>query len=165
MEELKKEIDKIRIGNYLKYIGKLYKYRDHIGEVTSIDELNQGEESYSLQMFDYNKQPIEEIRAYEDEVRDLPLREDHLLNAGFMKEENISVYLRQNITVFAFSAFRSDGHGGTFELGDYWATTEYGGIPQNVNELDRLKERSVYVGRLHLFQNFMNQFFRTQVQY
>src|SRR5687767_4625967 len=125
MNELEKNINQIKAGNYLKYTGPLYQYRDQIGRVTSVEEMN-GRESYSLQMFDHNKNPIaQEIRAYQEGVRDIPLKEEHLLSVGFVKDPTTSVYYYRGITIFCFMARKINSEGEIIiELADYWATTK-----------------------------------------
>ena len=93
------KFDEINVGNLLRYMGRLGKYNDRLGIVTSIDPTINRENSFELLVKDWQKNS-EEIRAYEGEVWPVTLDVFHLEKIGFAKDKDFNIFRRNGLIVF-----------------------------------------------------------------
>jgi len=86
------KFNEIKPGNLLRYMGRLGKYYDEVGVVTSIDSLKNGEDSFELSVQDWEKKS-EGIRTYEGEVWPITLDVFHLEKLGFKKDKEHNIVI------------------------------------------------------------------------
>lgn len=87
----------LKVGNLILYVGKLSDYYNSIGEILSIDKMND-DDSYLLKVKKWNKEE-NEIRAYKNEIWPITLDINHLHIMGFKKDENKNIFKLSGITI------------------------------------------------------------------
>lgn len=158
------DIDKIRVGNYLKYEGKLLLYSGKVGRVDKI-ELLSDRESYLVTIFGNEREEIKQIRAYKEDIKPILLESRHVLNAGFVKDPIISIYRRGNVTIYSMVTEKKGTVGNSliYESSGHRAVAGVFKVPQNEEEVMKAMKAGEHVGHFHNFQNFMTDHFNEKI--
>lgn len=145
--------NEIKKGNLLRYMGRLGKYYDRNGIVTSIDPTKDGKDSFEMLIEDWQKKS-EHIRAYEEEVWPITLDVRHLEKIGFVKDKDHNIFRKDGLIVFRpiFVKYHED----------HVEYTDKGFVVLNKPMTLPLSEEMVdssttRVTSLHTFQNYLSQ--------
>ncbi len=100
----------LRIGNLVEYIGPLSGYNHRIGEIISIDKMNDTD-TFLLRISNYRGEQ-NEIRAYKNGISPIHLSVSQLTILGFQKEEARNVFSLNGINIIrpAFVKTNETGH-------------------------------------------------------
>jgi hypothetical protein len=86
----------IKVGNLVRYMGRLQDHYNRVGQVLSIDKTYDDKDSFLLKVVDYKKQ-IHEIRAYQNEIWPITLDVGHLDKLGFINNKEKNVFSLENL--------------------------------------------------------------------
>ena len=139
----------LKSGSLVRYIGSLPGYYNHIGEIVSIDKMND-EETYQLRVRNWKKEE-QVIRAYKEDIRPELVTDDILIKIGFAKEGGRNVFVRKerNVVRPIFITYHENGQ----HYDDKGFVFVEKTLPVPFNEA-QMEESVTRVTFLHMVQNY-----------
>lgn len=141
----------IKVGNLVRYMGRLQDHYNRVGQVLSIDKTYDDKDSFLLKVVDYKKK-IHEIRAYQNEAWPITLDVGHLDKLGFINNKEKKIFsLETLILIRPIFIYHS-------ENGSRYIDKGFVVVEKNLNlplKEDDVDAHTTPVTSLHSLQNYI----------